>query len=48
MTESASSRAGGPYPIRPIEEDEFDSFMMVDEHAFHGSPMSESRPADGS
>jgi predicted acetyltransferase len=43
MTESASSRAGGPYPIRPIEEDEFDSFMMVDEHAFHGSPMSESR-----
>ena len=42
MTEFASSRAGGPYPIRPIEEDEFDSFMMVDEHAFHGSPMSES------
>ena len=42
MTESASSRTGGPYPIRPIEEDEFDSFMMVDEHAFHGSPMSES------
>jgi predicted acetyltransferase len=38
MTKSASS----PYPIRPIEEDEFDSFMEVDEHAFHGSPHSES------
>jgi len=42
MTESASSRADGPYPIRPIEEDEFDSFLTVDEHAFHGSPLSES------
>jgi predicted acetyltransferase len=42
MTESASSRADGPYPVRPIEEDEFDSFMTVDEHAFHGSPLSES------
>ena len=42
MTESASSRPDGPYPIRPIEEDEFDSFMEVDEHAFHGSPHSES------
>ena len=41
MTESASSRADGPYPIRPIEEDEFDSFMTVDEYAFHGSPLSE-------
>ena len=38
MTKSASS----PYPIRPIEEDEFDSFVEVDEHAFHGSPHSES------
>jgi predicted acetyltransferase len=37
MTESARS----PYPIRPIEEDEFDSFVTVDEHAFHGSPLSE-------
>jgi predicted acetyltransferase len=37
MTESAR----GPYPIRPIEEDEFDSFVMVDEHAFHSSPLSE-------
>jgi predicted acetyltransferase len=42
MTESASSRAGGPFPIRPIAEDEFDSFVTVDEHAFHGSPLSES------
>ena len=42
MTESASSRADRPYPIRPIEEDEFDSFVTVDEHAFHGSPLSES------
>ena len=42
MTESASSRVDGPYPIRPIEEDEFDSFVEVDEHAFHGSPLSES------
>src|SRR6266568_1067028 len=31
-----------PYPIRPIDEDEFDSFIKVDEHAFHGSPLSES------
>jgi predicted acetyltransferase len=36
MTESA------PYPIRPIAEDEFDSFLTVDEHAFHGSPLAES------
>jgi len=42
MTESASSGADGPYPIRPIAEDEFDSFVKVDEHAFHGSPLSES------
>jgi len=41
MTESASSQADEPYPIRPIEEDEFDSFLTVDEHAFHGSPLSE-------
>ena len=38
MTKSASS----PYPIRPIEEDEFDSFEEVAEHAFQGSPLSES------
>src|SRR6266700_4247526 len=42
MTQSASSGAGNPYPIRPIEEDEFDSYAKVDEHAFYGSPMSES------
>jgi len=38
MTESAD----GPYPIRPITEDEFDSFEAVAQHAFHGSPPSES------
>ena len=37
MTESASS----PYPIRPIGENEFDSFEAVAQHAFHASPMSE-------
>ncbi len=35
MTES-------PYPIRPIEENEFDGFEAVDQHAFHGSPPSAS------
>ena len=34
--------ADGPYPIRPISEDEFDSFEAVTQHAFHGSPLSES------
>jgi predicted acetyltransferase len=38
MNQSASS----PYPIRPIGEDELDSFVRVDEHAFHTSPPSES------
>ena len=38
MTQSASS----PYPIRPIADDELDSFLRVDEHAFYGSPPSES------
>jgi len=37
MTQSASS----PYPIRPITEDEFDSFDAVDLHAFNTSPQSE-------
>jgi predicted acetyltransferase len=41
-SESASNPADGPYPIRPIEEDEFDTFMTIDEHAFHGSPPTES------
>ena len=38
MTQFASS----PYPIRPIADDELDSFLRVDEHAFYGSPPSES------
>ncbi len=38
MTESASS----PYPIRPIGENEFDSFEEVAQHAFNGSPLTES------
>src|SRR5262249_30666263 len=38
MTQSASS----PYPIRPIEEDELDGFLRVDEHAFNTSPGSDS------
>ena len=42
MTESAHRRTDGPYPIRPITEDEFDSFEAVAQHAFHGSPPSES------
>src|SRR5260370_20235176 len=29
------------YPIRPIEENELDSFMRVDEHAFNTSPWSD-------
>jgi predicted acetyltransferase len=37
MTDSARS----PYPIRPIEEGEFDSFVTVDEHAFYASPLTE-------
>ena len=41
MTESASSSTDGPYPIRPITEDEFDGFEAVAQHAFHGSPLSE-------
>jgi predicted acetyltransferase len=38
MTQSASS----PYPIRPIEENELDGFLNVDEHAFNMSPLSDS------
>ena len=37
MTQSASS----PYPIRPIEENELDGFLKVDEHAFNMSPLSD-------
>jgi predicted acetyltransferase len=39
MTESAS--AAEPYPIRPVSMDDFDSFRLVEEHAFHGGPMTE-------
>ena len=28
------------YPIRPVTPDEFDSFLLMDQHAFHGSPVS--------
>jgi predicted acetyltransferase len=28
------------YPIRPVTPDEFDSFQLVDQHAFHGAPIS--------
>ncbi len=36
MTQSAS----GPYPVRPIDENEIDGFIGVDEHAFNTSPWS--------
>ena len=36
MTQSAS----GPYPVRPIDENEIDGFISVDEHAFNTSPWS--------
>jgi len=36
MTQSAS----GPYPVRPIDENELDGFISVDEHAFNTSPWS--------
>jgi predicted acetyltransferase len=42
MTESARGGADRPYPIRPIGPDEFDRFELVDQHGFHGGPMSES------
>jgi predicted acetyltransferase len=29
------------YPIRPVAEDELADFLAVDQHAFHGTPMSE-------
>ena len=40
-TESASNRPGSPYPIRPIEENEFDAFLEVLDHAFQGTPPTE-------
>jgi predicted acetyltransferase len=41
MTEPARGGTDDPYPIRPIGPDEFDRFELVDQHAFHGGPMSE-------
>jgi predicted acetyltransferase len=38
MTQFASS----PYPIRSIGPDEFDVFQLVEQHAFHGGPISDS------
>src|SRR5258708_17473377 len=29
------------YPIRPVAEDELADFLAVDQHASHGTPMSE-------
>jgi predicted acetyltransferase len=40
MTTSARGD-GQPYPIRPVNPEEFDAFHTVDMHAFHGSPLSE-------
>ncbi len=45
MTHSAPAAAGpapapAPYPIRPVAEDEFELFHHVDQHAFHGGPLS--------
>ena len=37
MTQSASS----PYPVRPIDENELDGFLRVDEHAFNTSSWSD-------
>jgi predicted acetyltransferase len=34
-----------PYPIRPITEDELLPFRAVDEHAFHGGPLSDRQRA---
>jgi predicted acetyltransferase len=37
-----SARSGDhPYPIRPVSAEEFDTFNTVDQHAFHGSPLSQ-------
>ena len=33
--------ASSPYPIRPIDENEIDAFINVDEHAFNTSPWSD-------
>jgi predicted acetyltransferase len=41
MTESAARDAERPYPIRPFSPDELQTVHVVDQHAFHGSPLSE-------
>src|ERR1041384_5907335 len=33
--------ASSPYPVRPIDENEIDGFVNVDEHAFNTSPWSD-------
>lgn len=33
--------ASSPYPVRPIDENEIDGFINVDEHAFNTSPWSD-------
>jgi predicted acetyltransferase len=35
------SPASSPYPVRPIDENEIDGFISVDEHAFNTSPWSD-------
>ena len=35
------SPASSPYPVRPIDENEIDGFINVDEHAFNTSPWSD-------
>jgi predicted acetyltransferase len=37
---TTSARSGDhPYPIRPVSSEELDAFHSVDQHAFHGSPL---------
>jgi predicted acetyltransferase len=40
MTQPAREDAPRPYLLRPINPDEFDRFQLVDQHGFHGGPMS--------
>src|SRR6476646_2832452 len=35
------SPASSPYPVRPIDENEIDGFIRVDQHAFNTSPWSD-------
>jgi hypothetical protein len=32
------------YPIRPVTEDEYGGFRLVQQHAFHGGPDSDPPP----